>query len=102
MLALTRYVNGPEGRGPEINWMAAFWVIREEMHLGTVTVYMQKLQKQERGFNNCAFFCAAYMTDVVSYQTDWIPEAIYVDGKEQRKVVLQLSSTSNFCVVSAN
>ena len=25
------------------------------------------------------------MTDVVSHQTDGIPEAIYVDGEEQRK-----------------
>ena len=37
------------------------------------------------GSNNYAFFCAAYMTDVVSHQTDGIPEAIYVDGEEQRK-----------------
>ena len=50
-----------------------------------VTVYMPKLQKQERGSNNCAFFCAAYMTDDVSHQTDGIPEAIYVDGEKQRK-----------------
>ena len=42
-------------------------------------------QKQERGSNSCVFFCAAYMTDVVSHQTDEIPEAIYVDGEEQRK-----------------
>ena len=52
---------------------------------GPVTVYMPKLQKQERGSNSCAFICAAYMTDVVSHQTDGIPEAIYVDGEEQRK-----------------
>ena len=38
-----------------------------------------------RGSNNCAFVCAAYMTDVVSHQTDGIPEAIYVDGEEHRK-----------------
>ena len=52
---------------------------------GPVTVYLPKLQKQERGSNNCAFVCAAYMTDVVSHRTDGIPEAIYVDGEEQRK-----------------
>ena len=28
------------------------------------------------------------MTDVVSHQTDGIPEAIYVDGEEQRKYSL--------------
>ena len=42
-------------------------------------------QKQERGSNNCAFFSAAYMTDIVSHQADGIPEAICVDGEEQRK-----------------
>ena len=52
---------------------------------GPVTVYVPRLQKQDRGSNNCAFFCAAYMTDVVSYQTDGIAEAIYIDGQEQRK-----------------
>ena len=51
---------------------------------GLVTVYMPKLQKQERRSNNCAFFCVAYMTDVVSHQTDGIPAAVYVDGEEQR------------------
>ena len=46
---------------------------------GAVTVVMPKVQKQERGPNNCAFFCAAYMVDVIVGQS--ISDAIYVDAK---------------------
>ena len=43
---------------------------------------MPKLQKQQRGLNNCAYFTCAYMTDMVS-ATD-IFGAMYVDGQVQR------------------
>ena len=47
---------------------------------GAVTVVMPKVQKQERGPNNCAFFCAAYMVDVIVGQS----VAIYIDSQIQR------------------
>ena len=49
---------------------------------GAVTVVIPKVQKQERGLNNCAFFYAAYMMDVVVGQS--FSDAIYVDGQTHR------------------
>ena len=45
-------------------------------------VQMMKLQKQLRGLNTCAFFCAAYMTDTV-LGID-VSNAVYEDGQIQR------------------
>ena len=47
-----------------------------------LVVIVPKLQKQQRGLYNCAYFPCAYMADMVS-ATD-IFGAMYVDGQVQR------------------
>ena len=62
--------------------------VKAQLHLcfhdggKAVSVQMVRQQKQEWGLNNCAFFTAAFMVDIISSSN--VAEAIYVDGQKQR------------------